>query len=75
MEVFQHVDSKSFDSHAFMLITVEVPCARDPLTLLAVFLRTSQAFTLLTSNEVTFSLVSTSSHLPRGRVYILSGSR
>jgi hypothetical protein len=28
MEVFQHVDSKSFNSHAFMLIIVEVPCSK-----------------------------------------------
>jgi hypothetical protein len=28
MEVFQQVDSKSFGSHAFMLITVEVPCSK-----------------------------------------------
>jgi hypothetical protein len=26
MEVFQQVDAKSFDSHAFMLVTVEIPC-------------------------------------------------
>jgi hypothetical protein len=28
MEVFQQVDSKSFISHAFMLIIVEVPCSK-----------------------------------------------
>jgi hypothetical protein len=28
MEVFQEVDSKSFGSHAFMLITVEIPCPK-----------------------------------------------
>jgi hypothetical protein len=28
MEVFQQVDSKSFGSHAFMLIIVEVPCSK-----------------------------------------------
>jgi hypothetical protein len=28
MEVFQQVDSKSFSSHAFMPITLEVPCSK-----------------------------------------------
>jgi hypothetical protein len=28
MEVFQQVDSKSFGSHAFMLIIVEIPCSK-----------------------------------------------
>jgi hypothetical protein len=28
MEVFHQVDAKSFGSHAFMLITVEVPCSK-----------------------------------------------
>jgi hypothetical protein len=32
MEVFQQVDSKSFGSHAFTLITVEVPCSKFQLT-------------------------------------------
>jgi hypothetical protein len=31
MEVFQQVDSKSFDSHAFMLITVEIPCSKSQI--------------------------------------------
>jgi hypothetical protein len=28
MEVFQQVDAKSFSSHAFVLITVEIPCSK-----------------------------------------------
>jgi hypothetical protein len=28
MEVFQQVDSKSFGSHAFTLVTVEIPCSK-----------------------------------------------
>jgi hypothetical protein len=28
MEVFQQVDAKCFNSHAFMLITVEIPCSK-----------------------------------------------
>jgi hypothetical protein len=28
MEVFQQVDAKSFGSHAFMLVTVEIPCSK-----------------------------------------------
>jgi hypothetical protein len=27
-EVFQQVDAKSFGSHAFMLVTVEIPCSK-----------------------------------------------
>jgi hypothetical protein len=32
MEVFQQVDSKSFGSHAFMLVTVEIPCSKSQPT-------------------------------------------
>jgi hypothetical protein len=33
MEAFQQVDSKSFNSHAFMITTVEVPCSKfQPIT-------------------------------------------
>jgi hypothetical protein len=28
MEVFQQVDAKNFGSHAFMLVTVEIPCSK-----------------------------------------------
>jgi hypothetical protein len=28
MELFQQVDSKSFGAHAFMLITIEIPCSK-----------------------------------------------
>ena len=31
MEVFQQEDSKSFDSHAFTLIIVEIPCYKPQL--------------------------------------------
>jgi hypothetical protein len=32
MEVFQQVDAKSFNSHAFTLITVEIPCSKSQPT-------------------------------------------
>jgi hypothetical protein len=32
MEVFQQVDAMSFGSHAFMLVTVEIPCSRSQPT-------------------------------------------
>ena len=32
MEVFQQVDAKSFISHAFMFITVEIPCSKSQPT-------------------------------------------
>jgi hypothetical protein len=32
MEVFQQVDAKSFGSHAFMLVTVEIPCYKSQPT-------------------------------------------
>jgi hypothetical protein len=38
MEVFQQVDSKSFGSHAFMLIIIEVPCSKfQPTTFIYFF--------------------------------------
>jgi hypothetical protein len=32
MEIFQQVDVKSFGSHAFMLVTVEIPCSKSQPT-------------------------------------------
>jgi hypothetical protein len=32
MEVFQQIDSKSSSSHAFTLVTVEIPCSRSQPT-------------------------------------------
>jgi hypothetical protein len=44
MEVFQQVDSKSFSSHAFMLVTVEIPCSKSQPTTFSQPMPCSYAF-------------------------------
>jgi hypothetical protein len=44
MEVFQQVDSKSFTSHAFTLVTVEIPCSKSHPTTFSQPIPCSYAF-------------------------------
>ena len=46
MEAFQKIDSKTFGSHAFMIIIVEIPCSKSQLAAFSQPIPYSNAFSV-----------------------------